>query len=102
MNIQVVFNPTQMQEFARFLENELHDFEPKGNAERIVQCLMVKLYKKVKQKCIVIEQQKYTMSVEPETALAFIEFVVPVTLDRQSYQGNLVQTILNSFHKQTA
>jgi hypothetical protein len=102
MNIQLKLSNTQLQTFVQFLETEITTMaQPKTNADKIVHCLMVKWYKKLAAKCIVMDQLKYTMSVEPETALAFIDFVLPVTLDRASYEGNLVQTIINNFHKQT-
>lgn len=103
MNIQLKLTDTQLQLFVAFLQSEITTAsQPQNNAEKIVYCLMVKWYKKLAAKYITGgDKRKFTMSVEPETALAFIDFVLPVTLDRTSYEGNMVQTILNNFHKQT-
>lgn len=102
MNLTLKLSTAQLEVLTGWVENELNTTKFTTRTEKIVQCLMVKFYKKLKQKTIVIDRNKHTISIEPETALAFLEFVMPATLDRSSYEGNTVQIIFNQFHQQTA
>ena len=70
--------------------------------EVIVQLLILKLYKKLKEKCAIIDKKNYSIGVEPEQALAFLEFFQGIRIPVTSFAGNLTHKIMQQFYKETS
>jgi len=69
--------------------------------EAIVAVLLLRLYKKLKEKSI-LNSKPVKLSIQPETALAFIEYFCSVPFYHSSYHGLLIQRCLGELDRQTA
>lgn len=102
MNLSVKLKHTQLASLVYLLENSIDPSLPKNRYGAIIEVLMVKLYKKLKEKTVLMEPRNYTFSIGPETAMAFIEFFQNKPFQMDSYEGNIVLKLINQFDKQTA
>jgi hypothetical protein len=70
--------------------------------EVICALLIIKLYKKLKEKCALIDKKKYSINVEPESQLAFIHFLQGVRIPVTTFSGQLTHRVLTEFYRSTS
>lgn len=102
MKVSIKLKHTQLVSLVAFMSVMLKDNNYSSRTDAIVALLMAKLYKKLKEKTILMEPRKYSFQVSPETALAFIEFFTAIPVDRCTHASNIVDSLIRQFDQQTA
>lgn len=101
MNISIKLKHTQLVSLVATMETMIDLSVCENRHEAIIATLMVKFYKKLKEKTVLIEPRNYTFSIGPETAMAFIEFFKDAPFTTTSYEGNFTQNLIAQFDKET-
>jgi hypothetical protein len=102
MKISIKLKHTQLSALVNLLETTINTEECYTRYEAIVMILMVKFYTELKKKTVMMEPRKYTISVGPETAMAFVVFFLILPVDTSSQAGNLVDSLIAQFDQKTA
>jgi hypothetical protein len=102
MNISLRLKYTELQSLVAELERVLLVDECNTRNEAIIGVLMLKLYRKLKQKCAIIEPRIYTISIEPEYAIAFVQYFTKRPVNLVSHAGNIIQKMVALFDQQTS
>ena len=102
MKIPIKLKSTELLSLVEMLEKTIQTETCTDRMEAIVVTLMVKFYMKLKSKCIMLEKPSVTINVEPEMAMAFVEFFTGYPIDCSSHAGNTVNKLINNYDKQTA
>jgi hypothetical protein len=85
-----------------YLEQIVQNDHPVHRTDKIIHVLMVKFWKKLKAKCIILEPRSYRIGIEPETAMAFVEWFDGVPIQHTTYEGNIIRKLINQFDQQTS
>lgn len=102
MKIPIKLKSSELISLVDMLEKTIQTEECEDRMEAIVVTLMVKFYLKLKQKSIMLERPYITLNVEPETAMAFVEFFQGYPIESFSHAGNVVNKLIANYDKQTA
>lgn len=102
MKIRIKLKHTQLVSLVSLMENIINTDECETRCDAIVTILVLKMYKKLKEKTVMMEPKNYTFSIDPETAMAFIEFFSCIPFDKYSHGGNVADRMIQDFDKQTA
>lgn len=105
MKVSAKLKHTELQTLSNFMETVLMQDFTNGNfgrKEAIVSLLMFKFYKKLKEKCIILEPREYSFQFPAEIAMAFVEYFTFQQYSPASHLGNTVQKLITSFDQQTA
>jgi hypothetical protein len=102
MKIEIKLKHTELHSLVQAFEQVLKTEECTNRYETIIAILLVKFYKKLKEKCIILEPRNYKFSVGPETAIAFVEYFSTSPFSPTSHAGNLIQQLIFTFDQQTA
>jgi len=102
MKIPIKLKASEVHSLINEFERVLKPDESTDRMEAIIVTLMVKFYQKLKQKSILIDKPAITINVEPETAMAFVEFFCDYPIDCYTHAGNTVQKLIANYDKQTA
>lgn len=101
MKISIKLKHTQIISLVNTLECIIDTEECRNRNDAIVVILMVKFYAMLKKKSVLMETGTYTISVGPETAMAFIEFFLVLPVDTSSQLGNIIDKMMFEFDQKT-
>lgn len=103
MKIPIKLKSAELMSLVDMLEKTIQMEECTDRMEAIVVTLLVKFYLKLKQKSILLEKSSLTINVEPELAMAFVEFFNGYPLGSYDpHTGNTVNKLIANYDKQTA
>lgn len=92
----------QLVALTTFLENCLALDAPESRYDTIINILVMRFYKRLKEKTILLEPKTYSMDVDQETALAFCEFFEGTALKTTAQEGITVLRLISQFDKNTS
>lgn len=101
MKISIKLKYSELISLVEYLEATIDTEECEDRMEAIVTTLMVKLYVKLKTRVIVVDKPKMTIGIEPETAMAFVEYFEGYPIQSFSHAGNIIQRMIAEFDKAT-
>lgn len=102
MKISIKLKASEVHSLVAVLEEVIQTESSTSRMDAIISTLMVKFYVKLKQKSILMDKPKMTINVEPETAMAFVEFFSTCTINPASHAGNTINKLISNYDKQTA
>lgn len=102
MKIAIKLKRDELHSLVQWLENSIDTTECRDRLEAIVVALMLKFYLKLKKKSIMLDKSSITVNIEPETAMAFVEYFTGYPIDCISHAGNVVQKMIGECDKGTA
>lgn len=101
MKIILKLKPDEVRAMVALFERIIQHDHCDSRRDAMITIMMLKLYKKLKEKSILIDSP-LRMHIPPEYAIAFIEFFEWQTFDRTSFTGNLLMRMMMHFDQQTA
>ncbi len=90
-----------MQSLVVYLQGRFNNKQFCNYTDAIVNTLMLKFYKKLAQKTIIIEPREYTITVDVETAMAFIEYFSKLKINTISHAGNTIAHMMAEYDSHT-
>lgn len=103
MKLKLKLKDSELTALTAVLEDMIFKNDPGANRHEVIVALLVlKIYKKLKEKCALIDKKNYSISVDPEQALAFLEFFQGIRIPVTSFAGNLTHKIITQFYKDTS
>ena len=103
MRVKLKLNKSELPALTEVLEKLIIKNEALTELHEIVCALLIiKLYKKLKEKCAVIDKKKYSIGVETETQLSFIFFFQKEKIPVATYHGQLTHRVLTEFYSSTS
>lgn len=100
MKIILKAKPDELRALVELIEQLMYT-ECRNRHDAMVVLMMLKLYKKLKEKSILIDAP-LRMSIPAEYAIAFIEFFSGHNIPCHTFAGNYLMKLMNHFDQQTA
>jgi hypothetical protein len=101
MTIPIKLKATELTNLVELLAQCIQTEECTDRLEAIIVTLLVKFYIRLKQRTIVMEKNTVRINVEPETAMAFVEFFNGYPVNCYA-DANTVNKLIATFDQQTA
>lgn len=101
MNITLKLKYTELQSLVAHLEGVLNMGDSMTMKDGIVALLMLRFYRRLHKQTALVEPRKYTFSIPPEEAMAFIIYFQNWPVNPVSHAGNLILQMVSQFDKQT-
>lgn len=102
MKVPLKLKKDELLCLVEFLEATILTETNTDRLEAIVNTLMVKFYILLKKKSIAVLKPQLTVNIEPEMAMAFVEFFTGYPIESFSLAGNTVNKLLANCDQQTA
>lgn len=102
MKIPIKLKRDELHSLVAMLENNVDITDCTDRLEAIVNVLILKFYLVLKKKSIMLDKSSLTINVEPETAMAFVEYFTGYPIDCYSHAANVVQKMIADCDRGTA
>lgn len=101
MKISIKLKPDEVRALVEVFERCIDTESCMDRMDAIITVIMVRMYKKLKEKSILMEKP-IRLNIPPDMAMAFCEFFFAIPFDNTSFGGNLLQRLLAHFDQQTS
>lgn len=102
MKIAIKLKASEVRSLVTILEDVIQTENSTGRTEAIIATLMVKFYVRLKKLSIMMDKSAISISVEPETAMAFVEFFSGCAINNASHEGNTINKLIGICDKKTS